>query len=490
MQLAARLSAAVRLLLEGEPVREAAGAQVVDDDEHLYRRLSGDANRDLSPLTQARMIDTAAYLWESNLLANRLVELPVAYLLAEGLTVGADDEAADAAIRAHWRDPVNNWPLKSKKRLRELLLFGEACWPAFTAANGHVRLGYLDPAQIETVVTDPDNREIPVGIVTRRNGRHEQRRYRVIHNGLESDLFTARTQEIRATFADGECFFYRLNDLMRGTRGRSVLLAQADWLDAYDSFLFGEIDRAAFLRAFVWDVSIRNGTADQVKQRAREIKPPAPGSVNVHNDSETWEAKSPSLGAGDTETQARLLRNHVLGGSTTPEHWFGGAADVNRATGESMSEPTFKILSSLQGDFGAILEDVLTFVVNRSRFPAGDQLAIDPYNPDEALLPAVQWPELSARDTSRYAAALSQVVVGAQVAIDRGLISEQTALELIAAIAGRLGVEIDPAAELAQARVDASRRRREQAEGGLYEDDPAGADADADAEPAAAGGDA
>lgn len=43
------------------------------------------------------------------------------------------------------------------------------------------------------------------------------------------------------------------------------------------------------------------------------------------------EAKSASLQAADTSESARLLRNHVLGGGTVPEHWFGGGGDVNRA---------------------------------------------------------------------------------------------------------------------------------------------------------------
>jgi hypothetical protein len=331
-----------------------------------------------------------------------------------------------------------------------------------------VRLGYLDPGQIATVVTDPDNREIAIGIVTRQDRKGRVRKYRTIINGLESDLFSARTAEIRQGFEDGECFLYRINDLMRGSRGRSALLAQADWLDAYDQFLFGEMDRVAFLRAFVWDVSIRNGTAADVQRRAREIKPPRPGSVNVHNDSETWEAKSPALGAGDTETQARLLRNHVLGGATTPTHWYGGAENVNRATGEDMTGPTFKVLSSLQADFGAIIEDVLTFQINRRHDPSGQSLAIDPYEPDLNLLPSVSWPELSARDTTRYAAALQQVVVGAALAREKGLISEATAVTLVAAIAGRLGVEIDAAAELEAAREEAAKR----AAADIYSDVP------------------
>jgi len=182
-------------------------------------------------------------------------------------------------------------------------------------------------------------------------------------------------------------------------------------------FLFGEMDRNTFLRAFMWDVTMKGATGDQVKQRAKEIGPPKPNSVRVHNDAEEWNAVTPELQAGDTKEAARLFRNHMLGGATSPEHWHGGADDVNRATGDSMSEPTFKVLSSFQDDVDSTLEDLGIFVINRRMDPSGGAVFIDPYNPDPDFLPQCVWPELTARDTTKYAAALQQVVAAALTAI-------------------------------------------------------------------------
>ena len=66
------------------PMREAAGF-TVDADDDQWRPLSGDSGRDLAPMSQARMRQVAFWLWENNLIANRLIELPLAYLLAEGV---------------------------------------------------------------------------------------------------------------------------------------------------------------------------------------------------------------------------------------------------------------------------------------------------------------------------------------------------------------------------------------------------------------------
>ena len=173
-------------------LREAAGV-TIDDDEDQWRRLSGDAERDLSPLSQARMRDTALYLWDANLLANRIVELPLAYILAEGVGLVAADESMQPHLDRFWADPINQMDLKLPKKLRELSIYGEQCWPTFVNEHdGHVRLGYLDPALISTVVTDPDNPEQPIGIVTTKDRKGTARRYRVIVNGPES-VFTERT---------------------------------------------------------------------------------------------------------------------------------------------------------------------------------------------------------------------------------------------------------------------------------------------------------
>lgn len=433
--------------------REAAGVNV-DADEDQWRRLSGDTRRDLSPMTHQRMREMAQYLWESNLLANRLIELPIAYLLAEGVRLHCDDEDNQALLTRFWRDPINQMSVKLPKKVRELGIYGEQCYPAFVNQHtGHVRLGYLDPGLVETVVMDPDNPEQPIGIVTVKDKRGQARRYRVIVNGAESDLFTARTQAIRETFTDGEAFWFTINDMSNGRRGRSDLLAQADYLDGYDQYLFGELDRAQFMRAFIWDVTLTGATPEEVIKRASEITAPRPGSARVHNEAETWKAESPDLKAQDASEGARLFRNHVLGGATLPEHWFGGGGDVNRATGESMAEPTLKVLSMRQQVVKHMLESIGLYVLRQALLARGQG---EPDLEDEAFQVEAIFPEMTARDTTKYAAALQQAVVAVSLAMDRGLLTMETAVRIINSIAGRLGVEIDAASELESAAEEAA----------------------------------
>ncbi|WP_316978040.1 phage portal protein [Shumkonia mesophila] len=434
---------------------EAAGTTIDDEDEG-WRRLSGDSRRELSPMTRERMQELAVYLWRTNPLANRLVELPVAYLLADGVTLTVPDEEAQKWIDAFWRDPINTMAIKLPKKVRELALYGEQCWPTFVnEVNGHVRLGYLDPGLIETVVTDPDNIEQPIGVVVRRNKKGQQRRYRVIINGPE-DVFSARTRGIRDTFTDGEAFYFAVNDLSNTSRGNSDLLPEMDWLDAYDKAMFGELERWDFLRAFIYDVKLKGATPDEVAKRAKEIVPPKPGSVRVHNDSEEWDAVAPELGSYESGNNARLFRNHILGGLTVPEHWFGGGGDVNRATAGEMGEPTVKVFTMRQTFLGHVLQMLGAYQIRQRLRAIGRD--IESLTDDDVYQVSANFPELTARDTTKFATALQQVVVAAAAAVDRHLLSEATAIALIALVAGQLGLEIDPAAELEAAGADAARR--------------------------------
>jgi hypothetical protein len=429
-------------------MREAHGVNI-DRDEDDWRPLSGDSKRDLSPMTQKRMREMALFLWETNLLANRLIELPLAYILGEGVKLQCDDPNNQKTLNRFWKDPINQMNIKLPKKARELAILGEQCWPTFVNdVNGHVRLGYLDPALIETVVVDPDNPEQQIGIVTCKDRKGIAKRYKIIVNGPE-DIFTARTQAIRATFDDGEAFYFTVNDLSNGRRGRSDLLAQADWLDAYDEFLFGELDRSAFERAFIWDITLKGATPQEVEDRARKFNPPKQGSARLHNDQEEWKAVAPTLNGGDSQEKASLFRNHVLGGATVPEHWFGGGGDVNRAVGAEMGEPTFKMFSMRQQAIKHILECIGIYVLRQQSLKV---VGSEPDLEDAKNNIVAVFPEMTAKDTSKYAAALQQIVVGVGIAIEKGLITEETGIKLINSIAGRLGVEIDADEELKKAK--------------------------------------
>ena len=452
-----------------QPVREAASAQ--GRDESGWRTLSGDGlasmnDRDLQPMAQERMQKLAEYLWQSNLIANRLIELPLAYLLAEGVSMQCTDEKHQQLLNAWWSDPINNWPMKLESRVRALGLLGEQCYIAnVREGDGFVRLGYLDPRQIATVVNDPGNPEQPIGVVTKRDNRGRQFKYKVVVLGDDTELFSAETARIRAeAFTDGDVMLFQLNKFPNGSRGRSDLLGQMDWLDAYDSFLFAELDRIDYLRRFVWDVTLTGTDPEAVKAYEKSFKAPEPNSTFVHNDQVKLEAKSPNLQAADTSESARLLRNHVLGGATVPEHWFGGGGDVNRSAASEMGEPTFKMYSMRQGFLKRMLEEMGRYVLWANAQTTGEKVV---WSEDRWQVTAV-FPELLNRDITKFAAAMQSVSASVILSINAGLLTEETALKIVADIAQRFGQDIDAKTELANARKQMEEREKKRAAADMF----------------------
>ncbi len=438
-----------------KPVRFKEGI-TIDDDDGLYRPLAGRTDRDLMPMEQYRMQQIAAYQWETNPLVNRLVELPVAFLLGEGVTYEVDDTEAQGWLDAFWNDPINRMDLNLEKHVRELSLFGEQCWPVFVdKLTGMVRLGKVDPTRIAEVIADPANVSVAIGVKVS-DDAGAVRTYRVIYDGDDDALFDKAARDLRAAMGDGECFFWRVNDLSSGRRGRSDIMAATDHADSYEQMIFGEGERAVTLRQILWDVTVKNATPEEIAARAKEIEPPGPNAIRVHNDSEEWKIETPQLGSAETAESLRSVRNHVLGSRSVPESWFGGAGDVNLATALAMDAPTYKIFSQRQKLWKAILEAVLAYAIRQRLWSISSELVGLAGTP--AFRPRVTFPELSVRDVSKYATALQQVVVAAVQAVAAGVMSEETAVKLIALAAGQLGLEIDPVEELKRARADAGRK--------------------------------
>lgn len=427
-----------------EPVREAAGA--FDDEDRGWRTITGQAKRDLTPLSQDRMQKIAAYLWETNMVANRLVELPLAYLLAEGVRLTCKDPEHQQWLDAFWLDPINRMAIRLPTFARELALFGEQCLPTYTnAINGHVRLGYLDPSLIAEVVCDPGNPAQEIGITTVKDDAGQVRRFRVVVRGEDDELFAPEARQARARFDSGEAFYFAVNKFAAGRRGRSDILAAFDFVDGYDAFLFDQMERAGDLDAFVWDVTITGADETGVTKRAADLQRPGRGSVRVHNEQETWAAVAPDLKASDRAESARLIRNHILGGSSTPEHFYGGGGDVNRSTGDSMSDPFFKVATMRQTYLKHMLAEMGMYVLWQRAKAAGET----PDWGDEAWQVQAQFPEMVSKDVAKLSAALQGTVAAVASAIGERLITRKTGLQIIAIAAKRLDVDIDAEAELA-----------------------------------------
>jgi hypothetical protein len=178
-------------------------------------------------------------------------------------------------------------------------------------------------------------------------------------------------------------------------------------------------------------------TPAQITDFKRMNTAPKPGSNVVHNEKVHLQAVTPDLQSQDTERHARIFRNHILGASGFPEHWYGGGGDVNRATASEMAAPTMKGLQYRQRLVRMILEDILRLQLTQAQAVRPELLRAD-------LTFTVVMPRMDVANVGEIAQALTQVAGAGLVAQDRGWILPEQAAQLFATTAALLGVELEP----------------------------------------------
>lgn len=423
--------------------RREVSSALIDPDERLWRSLSG-SGRDIPGYTHSRMQRLAYELWLTNLMGQRLIEVVTDHVVGEGVAWHSEDAAALETVRAFWSDPVNQMDLRFERLVSELGIFGELLLPAAVSAyEGRVRLGYVSPRLIEEVVPDPDNCALPIGVVIRGEegaigGKRKERRVRTVLGGDPREYLGAAGQRERERFRDGEAFLFQINKASDATRGTSDLLAAIDWIDIYERFIFDAAERARVQNSFIYDVTLKGAGPEGVAKWLEENGvAPRPSSVRVHNEKEEWRAVTPDLKSGEGGSQgiAKMMRGLVLGGMGIPSHWFAQGDDVNRASAESMDQPTIKKMTRRQRTVRHILQALADKQLEEAH-RAGRL-------PEAALRAGARpvLPEISVRDTEKISASLLKVAEALDLAAARGWTSDGAASALFAHMAGQLGDE-------------------------------------------------
>jgi hypothetical protein len=403
-------------------------------DENLWRPLTSRSEKDLKPIDHDKMLSLAYFVWMLNPTARSIVELKKDYVVGDGMTYTAEDEDVQAWLDKFWHDPINQWRNKIHSKVRELILYGEQCWPVFVDEfTGMVRLGYLDPKNIKEVIVDPMNCETAIGVMWKVG--LDKYYARTI---LDESTVSEKAREMRAGYEHGDVFYFAINKLSNATRGLSDLLPVLDALDVLDRLLFNRAEKVEVLSNYWVDVTIPGATQEEINQfmETSGAQMPKPGRFNAHNDRIQYEIMAPRLEAYQFKTDFDLIRNYIGLGMGFPEHWLGEGGNVNRATALEMGGPPEKRLHSFQDNIEGIMRYIFQFVIQQGK-AKGDI----PQNADETF--TVTFPELSVQDLEKHAKTLDLVTRSlVQLKMD-GQISNEQAQDLLKIVFQPFGVELD-----------------------------------------------
>ncbi len=414
-----------------------ASAVAAGSEEKGWRRLTETPERKLNEVDQDRMIEVSYWLWKNNPLAKWIIEITTAFVTGEGFKIEATEDSVKDTLMAFWNDPVNNMDLYAEKLTREIGIYGELCFPKYTSKHaGMVRLGYVDPAQIKEVKTDPENVKMIIGVILKGRSILDGRKLKTVLPPEAEEMLSPRAQQMRDEYSDGECYFFSINNVTNEPRGTSDLWTVADFLDAYEQFLFDYAEKWTLLNVFVWDMMVKNATADDLDNWIKKFTKKS-GSVFAHNENVELKASTPDLKSLEAEAGARLIRNHILGSVGLPEHWFGGGGDVNRATSVEMGTPTFKMLSKRQ----LLVIHILSYICRDVLITARGKKSLDAT--DEKSSFKIITPELASRDITKFSSAIQQLTASLAQATLNEWIDEQSAVKIFAFALSFIGYELD-----------------------------------------------
>ncbi len=184
-----------------------------------WTSLTKTIERDLSSTTQERMQQIAFYLYDSNPMAHRILELTKDFVIGDGYRFRAEAEEVQEVLDDFWNDYDNNWSMKQDTKVLELGLWGEQCYPVqINKHTGHVKLGYLDPGLILKVKQARGNPEKLTDVIYR-SGKYARKERGLSIIASDND---PKSKSFKRLI--GDCFFFGINKVAWSTRGRSDLL--------------------------------------------------------------------------------------------------------------------------------------------------------------------------------------------------------------------------------------------------------------------------
>ena len=141
--------------------------------------------RDETATSQEAAIERSYRQWATNPFGFSIPNIRTDFVWGDGPIITADNEEVQSILDAHWNDDTNNWDDKGAQRVCDLGLYGESIPEAFVRWNGVigdglVKLGAIDPAEVDQIVTDADNREEIVAVRLKAVTNEPQQRGRLL----------------------------------------------------------------------------------------------------------------------------------------------------------------------------------------------------------------------------------------------------------------------------------------------------------------------
>lgn len=353
-------------------------------DDAGWIRMEGEGEREFSREGLRRITALSRLMFLKNPLINRAVTLQSMYVWAQGVEIGAADEAANAVVQAFLDDPDNRTELTGHQartlKEQDLQVTGNLFFVFFVdRVNGTVRLRTIPADEIAEIVTDPDDAKAPWFYKRAWSQRELDGRvhtYEAFYPSFRYPTDRPRPFQIgdAPVLWDFPVYHVKVGGLPDMRFGLPETYQALDWARAYKSFLedWATITRA--LARFAWNLKTKGGAPAVARaeaklgttiSNARPVEgnpPPLPAATFIAGEGADMQPVK-TAGATTSAEDGRRLLLMVAAAFGFPETFFGDVNTGNLATAKSLDRPTELKFLDRQALWKDVIRDITGFAL-------------------------------------------------------------------------------------------------------------------------------
>jgi hypothetical protein len=353
--------------------------------------------------------------WRVNPIARRIVKLISMFVVGEGINIKSDHKATQDYLQSWWDHPLNRLKRKCVSFCDEATRSGNLFFLCTTdLATGMLYVRAVPADQVDEIVTAPNDIDQELAYKPVAQGQAPWPAYDPTNQQTSFMLHYAYNQPVGVAW------------------GEPDLAPMLPWIGRYSSWLEdrARLNRFRFAWLIVWKKKWASEATKTAKQKELLTNPPPPGSVLLLDPDETVEMPAPNLASADASEDGLALKKMIAVGAGIPPHYLAEPESSTRTTAEAAGTPTFRGLEQTQAFFLDILSELAAIAVTyRKRF----NNKVNPASQIQAI-----GPDITERDNSSLALAVSRIYPAVSELFDRNGIDETELLRIVYRMAGEV----------------------------------------------------
>lgn len=312
------------------------------------------------------LLDEAYRLWKYDPLGGTIVRTTTFFTLGRGLTFQFEDKKAQFYAEKFYKK--NSLEVKLRAASDEANAFGEVyIWlrPHFDEVRkngkvlwrvGDVQVTFIPPDNITYVETADDDLGDVHNFIMEWEDADRSDLSRTIPHISKYNIFGSNRET-------GCIIQLKLNAGNMDPFGHSDLISVKEWLDNYQEYLRDGVIINKLYRSPCYDISIEDGSEDEINQAIARYKGWTIGSNPVHNSREEWKILEFTGPNSSNEQARRALLLIVAAGVGFAEFMLADGSNSNMASSKSQQLPVVKKFEDRQEIWSYVLGEVMQFVL-------------------------------------------------------------------------------------------------------------------------------